>query len=196
MIRSATSAKATTSVRRITGGSSLLLSGSGVPYRRWQAGVRMGEGFADADLALPRLGGRRLARNDAHNGFPARSGDDRRRASRAGLASQPGAEAKVPSRKREGSRLVDSGAAAGRAEPAGPAAFVGAEHQRCASIGADHDTDIRSQAFVARDRRAGPRRRCLAVAGAGLERASAQVLGYASSAPMRFRRPMMVDAGR
>ena len=46
MTSSATSAKATTSARRITGGSSALLSGSGVPD-----GALIGK---DTQLALPR----------------------------------------------------------------------------------------------------------------------------------------------
>ena len=78
MISRATSAKATTSVRRMTGGNSPLLSGSGVPSCALGSWRSPGKGFVGGDLAARglarlgsrRLGGRRLGGNDAHNGFP------------------------------------------------------------------------------------------------------------------------------
>ena len=51
MISRATSAKATTSVRRMTGGSSPLLSGSGVPSASFASWRSLGDGFVGGDLA-------------------------------------------------------------------------------------------------------------------------------------------------
>ncbi len=75
MTSRATSAKATTSVRRMTGGNSPLLSGSGVPSASFGSWRSPGEGFFGGDLSaggLARrgLGWHRLGGNDAHNGFP------------------------------------------------------------------------------------------------------------------------------
>src|SRR6476646_8875492 len=61
MISRATSAKATTSVRRITGGNSPLLSGSGAPCASFASLRSRGDGFAGGDLAAEGLMGAGLA---------------------------------------------------------------------------------------------------------------------------------------
>ena len=65
MISRPTRAMATTSVRRITGGNSVLLSGTGVPSLPLGGWRSPGKGFVGGDLeakglAVERLGGRRL----------------------------------------------------------------------------------------------------------------------------------------
>src|SRR6476660_7054563 len=144
MISSATRANATTSARLLTGGSSALLSGSGVP----------------TDSAG---GARSVGRT--RNSFSPRYGDGLASATRSRTGStdyKPHLLWKVPSRKREGKISLTEGAGSERAwNLVAPVALACETHQRDAHpIGADHDTDTRrqSQALLARDRRAGSRR--------------------------------------
>jgi hypothetical protein len=70
MISRPTRAMATTSVRRITGGNSLLLSGTGVPSCPLGSWRSPGKGFVGGDLeakgfAVRRLGGREAWRAQA-----------------------------------------------------------------------------------------------------------------------------------
>jgi hypothetical protein len=55
MVSRPTRAMATTSVWRMTGGNSLLLSGTGAPSRAWASRRALGEGFAAGDLAAEGL---------------------------------------------------------------------------------------------------------------------------------------------
>ena len=60
MISRPTSAMATTSVRRMTGGNSPLLSGTGAPSRSRASWRSLGEGFVGGDVAAKSLLGEGL----------------------------------------------------------------------------------------------------------------------------------------
>ena len=89
MISSATSAKATTSVRRMTGGSSALLSGTGVPSLPLGGWRSPGKGFVGGDLeaegltveglAVEGLAGTGLVGMSLTMVSPARGGNDRQK---------------------------------------------------------------------------------------------------------------------
>ena len=128
MIRSATSAKATTSVRRMTGGSSALLSGTGVPsgslgeeHAHWEGHARWFSPREGANVgARPNCAPANRTLADLTRGGPRRF--------HRGFVSD---------------RHLDSDrcrhAPGGTASP--PSAFVRAESiTRCASNGAAHDT--------------------------------------------------------
>src|SRR6266702_3873129 len=185
MTRSATSAKATTSARRMTGGCSLLLSGNGVP---------------PASLDPRSLGPRSLGRTRNGLSLPLSSRDGESGWSRNGTlpgssslqpALQPAPVMKVPSRKRERSLLDGIRSICPAAELVSLGDVCCAEHQR----DAHHRTGRRHMARnLTGNRRQSPRAtRTLIFAGALLlapallsSAASAQVLGSASSSRGSF----------
>src|SRR6267154_1150660 len=123
MTRRATSAKATTSARRMTGGCSLLLSGNGVP---------------PASLGPRSLGPRSLGRT-RNCSLPLFSRDGETGWSRKGTlpdssslqpALQPAPVMKVPSRKRERSLLDGIRSICPAAELVSLGDVCCAEHQR------------------------------------------------------------------
>ena len=194
MISRPTRAIATTSVRRMTGGNSPLLSGTGVPSCALGSWRSPGKGFVGGDLAARglavevswqrRLGWRRLGRNNAHNGFPPPEAAMKRQKRRRGpdwhhnVAGERGFH-------RAGCERSALDKVAPQRRPRGTAGLrprlLVQSIQRCASpAGQSHDTVVRSPAFVARGKRARPRQRRPADAADDVER------GERADARLRF----------
>ena len=187
MTRSATSANATTSARRITGGSSALLSGSGLPAAlvclpccccrcfllclqlawclracRLARNCRLAACFALVRVRLSRV-----QLGSTRTGSPPERRDkwcERRRFANRATGRPNRWDRERFHRKNVKRRRVDSAGVAGELDgTASPGRVCSGRASRDAHpIGAAHGTDIRRPpAFVARDQRAGPwRRRC------------------------------------
>ena len=175
MTSSATSAKATTSARRMTGGSSLLLSGSGVPTGSLGSARSLGR---TRNCLSPR---------NARMWLESRS-----RALRTGLRPpQPAHHAKVPSRKREAPLLDSARLVSSRMEPRSLGRVCCAEHQRDAhhrmgQIMAQKFAGNRRQS-LARDQRADLRRGFVAGARNSLQR------GERAGSRLRLRAAKLVS---
>src|ERR1700675_2783673 len=149
MISSATKAKATSSARRMTGGNSALLSGTGVPCGVLESRRSLGR---TRTMVLPR------AKAAVKGGNDTTAAMARTELRRHNVGRPPRFHRGIVS-----GSVVDMVAIGScRTELRGPGHVVGPEHPGgCASNGAAHDTVSRRQSpiIVARDQRACPPQR-------------------------------------